>query len=85
MKSICLFLENQKIIKREETENYTIKDYKNPPEKDIQKDKDDKLKYRRKVFYDKNGKKNILTLAIMNKSGKMDGMTKVTSKWKEKD
>ena len=85
MKSICLFLENQKIIKREETENYTIKDYKNPPEKDIQKDKNDKLKYRRKVFYDKNGKKNILTLAIINKSGKMGGMTKVTSKWKEKD
>lgn len=80
----CLF-EEMSVVKREETKNYNIKDYKNPPDKDIQKDPETgKSMYRRKVVYGNDGKKHILTLAIKKASGKKGGMTQVTSKWTKK-
>lgn len=84
MKSIYIFLENRKIIKKEETKNYNIDDYKNPSEKNIQKDENNKPMYRRKTIIDKNGKKNIITVAIMKDKGPQGGSTQITSKWKEK-
>lgn len=85
IRSITIFLnENKKVIKREDKPNYTVEDYKNPPEKNIQKDKDNNPMYRRKVVHGKDGKKHILTVAVMDKTGPQGGKTQVTSKWTEK-
>lgn len=73
-----------KIIKQSITKNFFVKDFKNPPSKDIQKDENGKSIFRKKTFIDKDGKKNILTFAIMKNKGKLGGLTKLTSKWKEK-
>ncbi len=64
----------KKILKLEVTKNYLIIDYQNPPDSKI-------LSYKRKSIIDKEGYKNILTLAIIKDK---DGNTKtaVTSFWK---
>lgn len=86
IKSVTIFLNenNKKVIKTEDKPNYTVEDYKNPPEKDIQKDENNKPMYRKKVVYGKDGKKRILTVAVMKDEGPQGGKTEVTSKWKEK-
>lgn len=76
--------EDKKIIKREESKNYNIKDYKNPPEKDIQKDEFNKPMYRKKVVYGKDGQRHVLTFAIKNTPGPRGGKTEITSKWDKK-
>lgn len=77
--------EDRKVIKKDETKNYNIDDYKNPPKKNIEKDSDGNPKYRRKVVYGKDGKKHIITFAITNKQGPRGGSTVATSKWTKKD
>lgn len=67
MYSSKLFIE-AKIIKKTTTPNYNVDDYKNPPSKNIKKEKGED-KYRTKVIYDKEGEKHLIKLAIMKKKG----------------
>lgn len=70
-------LNELKVIKKTSTKNYIVSDYKNPPEKDVKA-------YRRKVIYDKDGLKHIITVAILKKKGPKGGRTRITSIWHPK-
>ena len=74
---VFAILENKnQPIKKEETNNYNIDDYKNPPKKDI-------IGYRKKIIISKDGRRILVTLALIkNKDGKI--ITKKTSIWKPK-
>lgn len=72
--------EEQKIIKKETTPNFKVDDYKNPPEKDIQKGSDDKPMYRSKKL--PGGE--VVRFAIMKNKGPRGGSTKATSFWRPK-
>lgn len=76
--------EEKKVIKKVTTPNYKVDDYKNPPKKNIKKDKDGDPKYRTKVVRDKEGDKHLIKLAIMKTKGPRGGTTKATSHWEEK-
>jgi hypothetical protein len=66
-------LADEKVDKVEVSKNYIIQDLKDrPPESEIST-------YRRKVVFDKQGNKHIITLAI-----KRGGGTKATSIWHTK-
>jgi len=62
----------------EETENYVIERFEPPEEKSA-------VKYRRKVVYDKQGYRHLLTIAILPRKGERGGRTIVTSIWHPKE
>lgn len=74
--NLNLFIE-RKIIKKEETKNFKIDDYKNPPKKKI-------LGYRTKEVRKKSsGEKRLVKLALV-KDPKKGVKTVATSFWREK-
>jgi hypothetical protein len=74
-----LFEEERPVEKIEQTKNYVVEDYKNPPKKFISK-------YRRKTIIDKDGTRHLLTIAFLNKLGrKVTGHKSImTSLWHPK-
>lgn len=86
MKVIEQFLQEKskpKVIKHVTTKNYKVEDYKNPPKKDIKKEKG-KPMYRTKTIIGKDGKKHLIRFAILKKKGPRGGRTAMTSKWEKK-
>ena len=77
-----------KVVKSSQTKNYKVRDYKNPPDKDIEKETEGedkgKPKYRSKKVKGKNGKTYIIKFAIKKKKGPEGGKTQMTSKWMHK-
>lgn len=57
--------------------NYVVEDLRSPSKKLV-------LRYRRKVVVDKQGRRHILNVAILRKSGPRGGRTRVTSVWHPK-
>jgi len=81
MISLVLFQEERKVLKIEDKPNFTVEDYKNPPEKDMKTDSSTgKPMYRSKKLPDGT----VLRFAIMNKKGKQGGHSVMTSKWNPK-
>jgi len=76
--------EKLKIIKHTTTPNWKVKDYKNPPKKDIQRDSKGDLMYRSKKIQGNDGREHMIKFAIMKKAGHFGGRTKITSKWERK-
>jgi hypothetical protein len=66
-------METKKIIKIEVTKNYIIEDYKNPP---------NVIKYVKKEIEDKNGFRNLATLAIIKDPKTGETKTVITSFWR---
>lgn len=64
------FFEELKVIKKSESKNYNIEDYRNPPKKNI-------VGFRTKVIDPTiDGKRVLIRLAVLK-----NGKTKATSKW----
>ena len=76
------YLFEKKVIKVEDKPNWKVHDYKNPPDKDIQKDETGKSMYRR--FHPPGRPDRLITVAIKKTPGKEGGKTEVTSIWKKK-
>lgn len=76
------YLFEKKVIKVEDKPNWTVHDFKNPPDKDIKKDSTGKPMYRR--IHPPGRPDRLITIAIKNKPGKQGGTTEATSLWKKK-
>lgn len=63
MLSIISIFEQQKVEKIEQSKNYVIEDYKNPPKEFISR-------WRRKTITDKSGTRHLGTIAFLNKKGR---------------
>lgn len=62
-------MSRRKPTKVEQTKNYTVVDYKNPPKRDV-------VAFRRKRVGN-----HLLTIAVLRKKGPRGGRTVVTSVW----
>ena len=61
-------VKKRRVVKREETKNFVVEDYRNPPKKDV--------KGYRSI---KQPDGTLVTVAIMKKAGPRGGKTRVTS------
>ena len=82
MIALSYLFEKKKVIKVEDKPNWKVHDFKNPPEKDIQKDESGKPMYRR--FHPPGRPDRLITVAIKKKPGPEGGRTEATSLWKKK-